>query len=155
MGYEGLNSQQFFHILRENGVQTIVDVRELPLSRKAGFSKASLSQIALSYKINYIHIPSLGCPSEIRHGYKKDRNWEKYTYQYLQFLNNKQTALLELSNIIKNANCCLVCFEADANYCHRIYIAEKVSTIYNGRINITHLRMIIPTKAERPILVPV
>lgn len=41
-GYEGLTIEAFIARLNEAGVRTIIDVRELPLSRKKGFSKGSV-----------------------------------------------------------------------------------------------------------------
>jgi len=39
IGYEGIDIEQFFTLLSEHNIETVVDVRELPLSRKPGFSK--------------------------------------------------------------------------------------------------------------------
>jgi hypothetical protein len=38
-GYEGLTNEGFIARLQTAQVKTVVDVRELPLSRKKGFSK--------------------------------------------------------------------------------------------------------------------
>jgi len=40
IGYEGLNTDDFMALLFEHGIETVVDVRALPLSRKPGFSKS-------------------------------------------------------------------------------------------------------------------
>lgn len=39
IGYEGLSIGRFLSLLAEHGIDTIVDVREYPVSRKLGFSK--------------------------------------------------------------------------------------------------------------------
>ncbi|MGN6317380.1 DUF488 family protein [Trinickia sp.] len=39
IGYEGLDIDAFISLLSENGIETVVDIRELPLSRKPGFSE--------------------------------------------------------------------------------------------------------------------
>ena len=41
-GYEGLTIEAFIERLKQARVQLIVDVHELPLSRKKGFSKNAL-----------------------------------------------------------------------------------------------------------------
>ena len=42
-GYEGLSIEDFVARLTLSGVREVFDVRELPLSRKRGFSKKSLA----------------------------------------------------------------------------------------------------------------
>ena len=66
IGYEGLNIDSFMSLLRENGVETVVDIRELPLSRKPGFSKKVLASTLSASGFEYTHISDLGCPKPIR-----------------------------------------------------------------------------------------
>ena len=146
MGYEGITSQQFFAVLLKNKVQTIIDVRELPLSRKAGFSKASLALTASDYNINYVHVLALGCPKEIRHDYRADGNWARYTRRFITYLNTQGVAINELVELVKQERCCLVCFEADPNFCHRSFIAERVVSIIGSSLDIVHLKAVAPEK---------
>jgi len=43
IGYEGAEISQFLRTLRDCGVQRVIDIRDVPVSRKPGFSKGSLS----------------------------------------------------------------------------------------------------------------
>src|SRR3546814_18177557 len=43
IGYAGQTLEGFLRRLKQVGVLTVVDVRELPLSRKSGFSKRALA----------------------------------------------------------------------------------------------------------------
>lgn len=43
IGYEGLTIGEFLDILSIHNIDLVVDVRELPLSRKRGFSKKVLA----------------------------------------------------------------------------------------------------------------
>jgi uncharacterized protein (DUF488 family) len=43
IGYERASSDALLAALKEAGVQVLMDVRDLPLSRRAGFSKSTLS----------------------------------------------------------------------------------------------------------------
>jgi uncharacterized protein (DUF488 family) len=43
VGYEGSNPSDLFASLQDNGVTLLIDVRDVPISRKPGFSKTSLS----------------------------------------------------------------------------------------------------------------
>lgn len=76
-GYEGLDIDAFVARVQGAGVQAIVDVRELPLSRKKGFSKSALRDALRAAGLDYFHVPALGCPKEIRTRYKVDGDWAR------------------------------------------------------------------------------
>ena len=44
IGYKGRAADAFVEYLVGSGVEVLVDVRELPVSRKRGFSKTTLSR---------------------------------------------------------------------------------------------------------------
>lgn len=44
IGYEGRSLPQFIGLLKERGVQRLLDVRERPLSRRKGFSGTASSE---------------------------------------------------------------------------------------------------------------
>ena len=67
IGYEGFTSDEWLDSLVASGVQTVVDVREMPLSRKPGFSKSRLADALRARGIEYVHLRSLGNPKEYRH----------------------------------------------------------------------------------------
>ena len=83
LGYEGLAIDAFIERLIAAHVKTVVDVRELPLSRKKGFSKKSFCEALAAQGIAYQHAPALGCPKPVRNQYKLDSNWQTYTRDFL------------------------------------------------------------------------
>jgi uncharacterized protein (DUF488 family) len=123
-GYEGLNIEVFIARLVEAGIQSIVDVRELPLSRKKGFSKSALRERLGEAGIAYFHAPALGCPKEIRDAYRVDGDWKRYTRRFLSYLKSQSSTVDELAKIARSTSACLVCFEADHAFCHRTYVAR-------------------------------
>ena len=126
IGYEQLELADLITELRVCGIHTLVDVRELPLSRKPGLSKNGLKQALAENGIAYWHLRPLGCPRDIRHTYRTDHNWRHYTAGYLAYLTTQQEAVDELSRYVTNHRCALLCFEADAATCHRSFIARAV-----------------------------
>lgn len=72
-GYEGLSVDAFVQRLKTTGIETVVDVRANPLSRKPGFSKRALAAALSPASIAYIHLPAMGCPKPVRDRYK--RRW--------------------------------------------------------------------------------
>jgi uncharacterized protein (DUF488 family) len=139
IGYEGIKPEEFWSRLLANQVKVLVDVRENPLSRKPGFSKTALAQQADIHGITYIHISSLGCPKEIRNDYRQDGDWSRYTIRFKAYLETQAQAIQELVGMVAEQECCLLCFEADPNYCHRSYVAEKVASHFRPTFVIQHI----------------
>ena len=151
IGYEGLSIDVFLALLEENNIETIVDVRMLPLSRKPGFSKKVLCDILNLSGFEYIHMPLLGCPKDVRNKYKADSDWRLYTLGFMQHLAKQEEALRELSDLALSANCALLCFEADHNFCHRAMVANAL--MESSGFNIKHLSSQRKTKAKEPFVV--
>lgn len=139
IGYEGLSLEEFFGLLRDGRVERIVDVRQMPLSRKKGFSKNSLREAACARGIEYTHLVAFGCPKPIRDAYKADGDWVRYTRSFLAYLATQESALGELAQMGSMERCCLLCFEADPNTCHRLFVAEHVVRKSGGRLKVQHL----------------
>lgn len=136
-GYEGLSIDEFVARLKKAGVEKVIDVRELPLSRKKGFSKTAFAIALGRAKINYEHRAVLGCPKPIRARYKADRNWKRYERAFIQYLDTQATAIADLAKLSKTAKACLVCFEADFNLCHRSLVARAAA--HAGGAGVVHL----------------
>jgi uncharacterized protein (DUF488 family) len=137
IGYEGVDIDSFVAVLSSYNIEVIVDVREIPLSRKPGFSKKSLeSKLNLSGK-GYLHMVDLGCPKPVRNRYREDGDWQRYTDGFLRYLKTQDAAVVELAELAASANCALMCFEADSNFCHRSFVADAVKE-YSG-VSVTHI----------------
>ena len=109
VGYEGLELEGFLRQLRRAGVRLLVDVRDLPLSRKRGFSKTALAE-ALS-------------------GAGK-----AYTAAFLKHLRKQSQAVRELADLCEKHPAALLCYEADAGLCHRTYVARAVAAVSSGSV---------------------
>jgi uncharacterized protein (DUF488 family) len=137
LGYEGLDIETFLGRLNAAKVNTVVDVRELPLSRKKGFSKSSFSAALSEHGIAYLHVPALGCPKPIRHQYKADGNWRTYTKEFLAYVAAQEAPIQELVKISRATTACLVCYEADFSMCHRTFVARAARQ--HGGPTVMHL----------------
>lgn len=126
VGYEGLDIDAFMSLLTEHGIETVVDVRELPLSRKPGFSKKALAGVLNVSGLEYVHMVDLGCPKPVRNRYREDGNWKRYTESFLRHLKTKKAAIAELSDLVGSSNCALLCYEASFEFCHRSMVADAV-----------------------------
>lgn len=65
IGYEGIDAQRVIELLQEKGIDTLIDARYRPGSRKAGLSKTPLSAALAEVGIDYSHDRGLGTPPEI------------------------------------------------------------------------------------------
>ena len=139
IGYEGMALKEFLDVLKRCRVSMLVDVRELPISRKPGFAKAALSAALEQHGIKYKHLVDLGCPRDVRHAYREDGDWSRYTRKYKAYLDTQDDTLDHLGQLMQGDRCCLMCFEADFNFCHRSFIAERMVARPDGPARALHL----------------
>lgn len=138
IGYEGLTPKGFLALLERFSVDRILDVRELASSRRAGFSKTALAGSLARSGISYTHLSSLGCPREIRHSYREDQNWKRYTKRFCAYLETRGEDLALLAEFTQSERCCLLCYEKDFNFCHRSFVAERLNRFISP-LRIQHL----------------
>ncbi len=97
IGYEGKTVSNFIDILQKHGIKLLVDVRELPLSRKNGFSKTKLKEALNKVGIEYVSFKELGAPKDLRHELKdKNIKFEEFKRLYMNYLNNHLDAIKRL-----------------------------------------------------------
>ena len=81
IGYEATTMDAFLAALKAAGVERVIDVRALPLSRRPGFSKSSLAATLNDAGIEYVHLKALGTPKPGRDAAKKgDRRTMEKVY---------------------------------------------------------------------------
>ncbi|MCD8455889.1 DUF488 domain-containing protein [Xylella taiwanensis] len=113
-------------LLSEHGIETVVDICQMPLSRKLGFSKKALANVLNLSGIEYVHIVELGCPRSLRDDYRADGDWKRYTTSFLRYLKTQKDAIVDLVNLVQSSTCALLCYAADFNFCHRSMVADAV-----------------------------
>lgn len=149
LGYEGFDIDSFIARLLAVGVETLVDVRELPLSRKKGFSKTALGNALKLADIDYLHLPALGCPKPIRNRYRVDGDWQAYTRDFQSHLLSQAVSVQQLAKLSRGSTACLICFEADFNYCHRTYVARAVTCAGGPPVQHITAKTVLPDKPVR------
>ena len=110
------------------GVRRVIDVRDLPLSRRPGFSKRSLVAGLAGAGVDYVHLRALGTPPEGRDANRK-REWDRFWRIVDGRLATTEAglALAEACAHGQAAPSCLVCYEADACVCHRLRVGEMMA----------------------------
>lgn len=128
IGYEGTTVPEFIAALQSAGVQRVIDVRALPLSRRPGFSKSPLKAALAEADIEYVHLKALGTPSEGRTAARAGRHADMariYAGQLLLPEAMAQSAqMLELAREKPSA---LLCMEREPAHCHRTLLLNAVA----------------------------
>ena len=128
VGYEGRSVDGFFDHLLRLGMQAILDVRANPISRKYGFAKRSLSEIAGKLGLAYEHLPDLGIPSEQRGDLGDFDSYQRLLACYQDEMLPRQTTEIDrLIRLLRQRPSVLVCVEQDVRQCHRGRLAQTAS----------------------------
>lgn len=127
IGYEGTDIDRFVATLKAVGIEYLVDVRALPLSRKKGFSKNLLKQRIEAEGLRYLHFAPLGDPKEGRDAARSGR-FDDFRAIYNRHLAQiePQQALKDLASLVTKHSACLMCFERDPTECHRLIVASQL-----------------------------
>jgi uncharacterized protein (DUF488 family) len=133
VGYEGRTVAEFVAALVGAGIGRVVDVRELPLSRRKGFSKTKLSEALAVAGIEYVHLRAAGNP------YRDERHdIEGCLKKYRGYIDGRPDVIDELKVLSSDNKTALLCVEADAARCHRSVLVEKISRRSAG-LQVQHL----------------
>jgi uncharacterized protein (DUF488 family) len=129
IGYEGTTVPDFLTALKQAGVERVIDVRALPLSRRPGFSKSALNAALAQVGIEYVHLKQLGTPPDGRAAARAGRHAELqriYAGQLELPEAMAQAALmLDLSAERPSA---LLCMEREPANCHRTLLLNAVAS---------------------------
>lgn len=128
IGYESKTPEVFIGILKRHGIQQLIDVRQLALSRKNGFAKGALSKMLKDNGILYKHFPALGSPREIRHKLWKEGDYALFFKEYSDALDRdeSQEYLTDLEGLAHVRRTAIMCFEKAVEVCHRKIIKERL-----------------------------
>jgi len=100
IGYEGREIEEFVNRLKSFKITRLIDVREIPSSRKKGFSKSILSERLESENIEYLHFKVLGSPADIRDKLRTDGNYDSFFKAYSKYLAKNMDAVAEIHGFI-------------------------------------------------------
>lgn len=140
MGYSGHDLQSFAETLRKNRVETVIDVRQNPSSRKPGFSRTRLSSFLQKEGFDYSHVRELGVPTPLRNQLREGEiELSGYLHQFDEYLSGQEAVLDELAELATNSRCCLICVESESHECHRSVVATALSRVMKKHLEIEHI----------------
>ena len=120
VGYEGVTMDAFLATLTGAGVERLIDVRALPLSRRPGFSKSTLAASLREVGIEYVHLKALGTPKAGRDAARKgDVATLTQVYAGQLELPEAQAQAARMRALAAEKPSVLLCYERDPCHCHR------------------------------------
>jgi uncharacterized protein (DUF488 family) len=126
IGYEGATQAELVAALSAAGVERVIDVRAVPLSRKPGFSKNVLAAGLREGGIDYVHLKALGTPPEGREAARKGKH-DVLERVYAAQLETPEAAVqaAQMIELAAEKPSALLCFERDPAACHRTLLRES------------------------------
>jgi uncharacterized protein (DUF488 family) len=127
IGYEGATVGEFLAALQKAGVERVIDVRALPLSRRPGFSKSPLRASLEEARIEYIHLKALGTPAEGRAAARAGRAEDlKRIYMGQLELPEAIAQSAQMLELAREKPSALLCMEREPERCHRTLLLDAV-----------------------------
>jgi uncharacterized protein (DUF488 family) len=138
IGYEGADVAPFIDTLVEAGVKHVIDIRDVPASRKRGFSKNILSAALSENGIAYTHLKQLGDPKPGREAMRSG-NYEVFLKIYNEHVAQPaaQSSLQTAVTIATEEPSVLLCYERDPKHCHRTLVADMMKDL--ASLSVRHL----------------
>ena len=128
IGYEATTMTEFIAALQEAGVERVIDVRALPLSRRPGFSKSPLRAELGEAGIDYVHLKALGTPSEGRSAARAGRQQDlERIYAGQLDLPEAIVQAEQMLDLAAEKPSALLCYERDPAVCHRSLLLAAVA----------------------------
>jgi uncharacterized protein (DUF488 family) len=139
IGFTKKSAEQFFGLLKQEGLTKVVDTRLNNVSQLAGFTKRNDLKFFLKevVGIEYVHIPILAPTKDILDAYKKNGgDWHAYERKFVDLVRSRKIETSFSRELLSGA--CLLCSEPTPHHCHRRLVAEYLRDSW-GDIEIRHL----------------
>lgn len=129
IGYEGAVMAEFIAALQKAGIERVIDVRALPLSRRPGFSKSPLRAALEESGIEYIHLKALGTPAEGRAAARSGRHADlERIYAGQLELPEAMMQSAQMIELAREKPTALLCMEREPQHCHRTLLLKAVAS---------------------------
>jgi uncharacterized protein (DUF488 family) len=140
IGFKGKSLATFIGLLREAGVDAVIDVRLRNTSHLCGYTKRDDLAFLLpeGFSIAYEHHPDLAPSAEIFDAYRDDPDWAVYESSFIPLLAERAAEAVGREVLSRYRAPCLLCAEPTADHCHRRLVAEYWAK-HVPELTITHL----------------
>ena len=139
IGFTQKKAEEFFNLIKNSDVKTLVDVRLNNTSQLSGFAKRDDLKFFLKEICNceYIHVPDLAPTKGILKPYQdKKITWQQYEDKFLNLMAKRNIEKYIDSKFLDKG--CLLCSEHEPHFCHRRLVIEYLQK-YDESISVNHL----------------
>ncbi len=149
IGFAGKTAQEFFALLKEAGVERLIDIRQHRGGQLSGYAKHPdlayfLQEIA---RITYVHEPLLAPMPELLKTYRKTKDWPGYETDFLKLMKDRGVPeILDTSSW--PSRCVLLCSEAGPEKCHRRLVADLIAAQWRGQGYEVEIRHLVSVRAK-------
>ena len=129
IGHSTRPIDEFIKLLRQHGIEQLVDIRTIPRSRRnPQFSSEALAKSVEDNGIGYVHLKELG---GLRHPRPDSINtgWRNASFRgYADYMQTAEfeEALRRLLQLCEDKRCAAMCAEAVPWRCHRSLLADAL-----------------------------
>ena len=129
IGHSTRPIDEFIELLRQHGVERLVDIRTIPRSqRNPQFNREALAKSLEDKSIGYVHLKELGGLRHPRHD-SLNTGWRNDSFRgyadYMQTVEFEE-ALRRLLELCEGKRCAAMCAEAVPWRCHRSLLADAL-----------------------------
>jgi uncharacterized protein (DUF488 family) len=130
VGYEGADIAHFLRTLKDCGIKRLIDIRDVPVSRKRGFSKTALANALEEQGIAYSHLKALGDPKAGREAMRRG-DYPGFLEIYNSHIATPegQEALRTAVDLAEKSPSILLCYERSPAQCHRTVVAKEMAVL--------------------------
>jgi uncharacterized protein (DUF488 family) len=124
IGYERRSLEELVAGLHAHRIERLIDVRELPLSRRPGFSKTPLGEALVDADIEYLHLRQAGNP------FRAEKDLiprDELLAKYRRHLAGAAQAIADVVDATRGRRAALFCYEREPAECHRTILAKRVA----------------------------
>ncbi|WNC94277.1 DUF488 domain-containing protein [Paraburkholderia sp. FT54] len=140
IGFTGKTAQEFFDLLKNAEVRTVLDIRLSNTSQLAGFAKKQDLPFFLDKLCGaaYEEMPDLAPEPDLFKRFKaKELTWDDFSAAYVELIAKRRVE--SNLDVDQFRSACLLCSEHLPHHCHRALALEYLNSRWNSRLKITHL----------------
>lgn len=132
VGYQGRSIDDFMNHLLVHGIRGILDVRSNPASRKYGFSMKTLKDVAGRLGLDYVNLPELGIPGDLRIDLDGFASYQALFCRYeSEILPMQKETINRVRKMLEDRPLALLCMEREPEWCHRGHLATHLAKLSN------------------------
>lgn len=136
IGFAKKSAREFFELLREHRVNTVIDVRAKANSQLSGFAKKTHLPYLLEeiLDVSYVHDKTLAPTMEMLGKYRKDDDWDGYADRFNALMKERKVEERDPRTL---DGACLLCSEHEPKKCHRRLVAGYLQRFFD--LDVVHL----------------